>query len=195
MFQQSNNIGATSAPEAGESGDAAAAVAAAVVAAGVPAAWSESGSRLVSIPDVSGDVMRHFLLYLYGSRVPEDLEEQLAEELLIVADKYDVERLKNACESALSKCCETELGRTIGIDIDRLIVVQYQYVALTLSFQKNPRILVSSHSSRSHKNGRAFGAPPFKNNHCDGAYHFAGQGHNAEGSRLRARPRIYMLQK
>jgi len=70
--------------------------------AGNAASWSESGSGQIRIPDVGEDVMRHFLLYLYGSRVPVDMDEQLAEELLIVADKYDVERLKNACEVALS---------------------------------------------------------------------------------------------
>ena len=70
--------------------------------AGKDASWSESGSGQIRIPDVGEDVMRHFLLYLYGSRVPVDMDEQLAEELLIVADKYDVERLKNACEVALS---------------------------------------------------------------------------------------------
>jgi len=111
MFQQSNSIGATSAPEVRESSDTGAAA-----AAGVPAAWSESGSRLVSIPDVNDDVMRHFLLYLYGSRVPEDLDEQLAEELLVVADKYDVERLKNACESALS-------GSLTTSNVPRLLVI------------------------------------------------------------------------
>ena len=44
------------------------------------------------------------------------------------------------------------------------------------------------------KNGRAFGAPPLYYNHCVGARHFGGQGPNAEGSRLRARPRIYVIQ-
>jgi len=64
--------------------------------------WSESGSGIICIPDVGADVIRHFLLYLYGSRVPADMDEQLAEELLVIADKYDVERLRSACEVALS---------------------------------------------------------------------------------------------
>lgn len=71
--------------------------------AAAAASWSESGSGIISIPDVGEDVMRHFLLYLYGSQVPVDMDEQLAEELLVIADKYDVERLKSACEVALSK--------------------------------------------------------------------------------------------
>ena len=76
-----------------------------VAAAAAPplAAWRESGNGVIEIPDVDADVMRHFLLYLYGARVPEEMDEQLAEELLIVADKYDVDCLKLACEKALGE--------------------------------------------------------------------------------------------
>lgn len=80
------------------------------------ASWSESGSGIISIPDVGEDVMRHFLLYLYGSQVPVDMDEQLAEELLVIADKYDVERLKSACEVALS----TSLSEST---VPRLLVI------------------------------------------------------------------------
>lgn len=87
-----------------------------VVTAAATTSWSESGSGFISIPDVGEDVMRHFLLYLYGSRVPVDMDEQLAEELLVVADKYDVERLKNACEVALgASLSESSVPRLLVI--------------------------------------------------------------------------------
>ena len=75
------------------------------------------------IPDVGEDVMRHFLLYLYGSRIPAEMDEQLAEELLVVADKYDVERLKHACEIALGGWGFLVMGKSFyASDADNMTV-------------------------------------------------------------------------
>jgi len=65
------------------------------------ATWSETGSGFIIIPDAEADVMRIFLLYLYGAVVPTEVDEQLAEDLLALADKYHVDSLKMTCETSL----------------------------------------------------------------------------------------------
>ena len=54
----------------------------------------------MAVDNISPIVLWEFLRYLYtGEIVNLDIR---VEDLFVVADKYDVERLKNACEVALS---------------------------------------------------------------------------------------------
>ena len=48
-------------------------------------------------------VMRHFLHFLYTGELGAALDVQLAKDLFIAADKYQVQQLKTFCEAFMSK--------------------------------------------------------------------------------------------
>ncbi|KAG9439277.1 hypothetical protein H6P81_019442 [Aristolochia fimbriata] len=60
----------------------------------------ESRSGTIKISDVSYEVLRSFVRYLYTAEV--SLDEQLACELLILAEKYQVKHLKAFCEKFMT---------------------------------------------------------------------------------------------
>lgn len=57
----------------------------------------ESRSGTIKISDVSYEVLRAFVNYLYTAEAC--LDEQMACELLVLAEKYQVKHLKTFCES------------------------------------------------------------------------------------------------
>uniref|UniRef100_A0A803LHJ8 BTB domain-containing protein n=1 Tax=Chenopodium quinoa TaxID=63459 RepID=A0A803LHJ8_CHEQI len=59
----------------------------------------ESRSGTISISDVSYDALRAFVNYLYTAEAC--LDEQLACDLLVLAEKYEVKHLKMYCEKFL----------------------------------------------------------------------------------------------
>ncbi|KAJ6306924.1 hypothetical protein OIU78_022101 [Salix suchowensis] len=59
----------------------------------------ESRSGIIRISDVSYDVLRAFVNYLYTAE--EFFDEQMAYDLLILAEKYEVKHLKAYCEKFL----------------------------------------------------------------------------------------------
>lgn len=66
----------------------------------------ESKSGTIKISEVSYDALRSFVLYLYTADVP--LDEFMACELLILADKYQVKQLKSHCENFLISKLNTD---------------------------------------------------------------------------------------
>ena len=60
----------------------------------------ESQSNQITMVDVTPEIMRHVLRYLYSGTFPENMEE-LAFDLLPFADKYALEELKVRCENAI----------------------------------------------------------------------------------------------
>ena len=66
------------------------------------AGMKESESNVVEVTDVQPKVFKILLRFLYGS-VPEKSECDVWSELLVAADKYDVQHLKEACETSLVK--------------------------------------------------------------------------------------------
>ncbi|XP_058097407.1 BTB/POZ domain-containing protein At4g08455 [Magnolia sinica] len=60
----------------------------------------ESRSGTIKISDVSYDVLRSFVHYLYTAEV--FLDEQMACELLVLAEKYQVKHLKAFCEKFIT---------------------------------------------------------------------------------------------
>lgn len=60
----------------------------------------ESRSGIIKIHDVSYDVLRSFVHYLYTAEVL--LDEQLACDLLVLAEKYQVKHLKCFCEKFMT---------------------------------------------------------------------------------------------
>ncbi|PIA41908.1 hypothetical protein AQUCO_02100028v1 [Aquilegia coerulea] len=59
----------------------------------------ESRSGTIRISDVSYDALRNFVQYLYTAEV--SLDEQMACDLLVLAEKYEVKYLKSHCEKFL----------------------------------------------------------------------------------------------
>lgn len=59
----------------------------------------ESRSGTINISDVSYDALRAFVNYLYTAEA--SLDEQLACDLLVLAEKYEVKYLKTYCEKFL----------------------------------------------------------------------------------------------
>lgn len=66
----------------------------------------ESRSGMIKINDVSYDVLRLFVHYLYTAEVL--LDEQMACELLVLAEKYQVKHLKAFCEKFLTSKVHNE---------------------------------------------------------------------------------------
>lgn len=62
----------------------------------------ESQKSLMTITDVSEDIFELFFHFLYTDRIPT-LSLHQASDVLIVADKYDVETLKKKCDDMIVK--------------------------------------------------------------------------------------------
>ncbi|CAM0947074.1 unnamed protein product [Alopecurus aequalis] len=70
----------------------------------------------IHIEDVDAEVFEALLHYMYKDCLPAFMEEttekatKIAQQLLVVADQYKVERLKNMCESKLSKVIDVSIA-------------------------------------------------------------------------------------
>ncbi|KAL5714227.1 hypothetical protein ACHQM5_016217 [Ranunculus cassubicifolius] len=62
----------------------------------------EKKTGVVKMTDASRKVLESFVHYLYTAEAPLDLDENMACELLVLADKYQVNRLKCYCEDFLA---------------------------------------------------------------------------------------------
>ncbi|KAL6842080.1 hypothetical protein ACP4OV_028059 [Aristida adscensionis] len=72
----------------------------------------ENSSGLVEIKEMEADVFKSMLHFIYTDSVPEleeklEVETNLAQHLLVAADRYGLDRLKIICERRL----------TLGIDV------------------------------------------------------------------------------
>jgi len=63
----------------------------------------EQNSNVVEITDMDALVMHHFLHFLYTGELGAALDVQMAKDLFIIADKYQVHQLKTFCETFMSK--------------------------------------------------------------------------------------------
>jgi len=61
----------------------------------------ESHTNRVEVTDISPAVFKTVLKFLYGS-IPEQTEYEELKELIVAADKYEIDELKEMCESVLS---------------------------------------------------------------------------------------------
>ena len=69
----------------------------------------EARTRQVGILDIDFPVFKQLLLYLYTGRAPElRLDDEMAQQLLLAADKYDIQDLKDECQSLLHSRITTE---------------------------------------------------------------------------------------
>ncbi|RLN34506.1 BTB/POZ domain-containing protein [Panicum miliaceum] len=66
----------------------------------------ESRSGIIKIYDVSYDVLRAFVHYMYTAEAL--LDEQMASDLLVLAEKYEVKHLKTYCEKFITSKVNNE---------------------------------------------------------------------------------------
>mmetsp|Transcript_23155 Transcript_23155/g.35760 ORF Transcript_23155/g.35760 Transcript_23155/m.35760 type:complete len:409 (-) Transcript_23155:203-1429(-) len=81
--------------------------------------------KVASITDVSPDIFRHILFYVYGGRVPKDLKAH-AKSIINAADKYSIVNLKLEAEAVYVK--ETDI--TMDNAIDNLLYADAKNLAL-----------------------------------------------------------------
>ena len=62
----------------------------------------EKMTGVVDVPDIEPDVFKELLRYIYTGEVPWNRMDEVAAGLLAAADKYLLEKLKNACEEHLT---------------------------------------------------------------------------------------------
>ena len=87
---------------------------------------TESSSRIVVVNDIEPTVFRQLLRFLYTGDAPEmEDDENMTEQLFIAADKYQVDTLKDWCDSLLSKQINEE-------NAVRLLVLAHLHFALWL---------------------------------------------------------------
>ena len=87
---------------------------------------TESSSRIVVVNDIEPKVIRQLLRFLYTGDAPEvEDDEIMVEQLFIAADKYQVDTLKDWCDSLLSKQINEE-------NAVRLLVLAHLHYALWL---------------------------------------------------------------
>ncbi|XBH95396.1 hypothetical protein VPH35_085962 [Triticum aestivum] len=66
----------------------------------------ESSSRLIEIHDMEPDVFEALLHFIYTGKVSPMIDVVMASHLLVVADRYNIGRLKHICEEKL--CCHID---------------------------------------------------------------------------------------
>ena len=82
--------------------------------------------RAASITDVSPDIFRHLLFYVYGGRVPEEDLKAHAKGIIDAADRYSIVNLKLKAEAVYVK--ETDI--TMDNTIDNLLYADAKNLAL-----------------------------------------------------------------
>ena len=61
----------------------------------------EDPSTPIEITDVSPDVFRHLLYYIYGGKISDDDMKTIAKDIINAADRYGVTTLKLEAEACL----------------------------------------------------------------------------------------------
>eukprot|EP00984_Skeletonema_dohrnii_P021478 scaffold10746_cov76-Skeletonema_dohrnii-CCMP3373.AAC.2 len=82
--------------------------------------------RAASITDVSPDIFRHLLFYVYGGRVPEEDLKAHAQSIIDAADKYSIVNLKLEAEAVYVK----DIDITMDNAIDNLLYADAKNLAL-----------------------------------------------------------------
>ncbi len=70
--------------------------------------FEENTKNCVEIKDIGADMFSELLEYLYTSKLPEFTDEAKTIEILIIADKYQLNSLKTIAENELSSKITTE---------------------------------------------------------------------------------------
>ena len=66
-----------------------------------PGKFKEDQSRVVEITDIEPEVFQQLLRFVYTGNAPLMKEDSVAEQLLIAANKYQMDKMKAECEDTL----------------------------------------------------------------------------------------------
>ena len=66
-----------------------------------PGKFIEGQSRVVEITDIEPEVFQQLLRFVYTGNAPLMQEDSVAEQLLIAANKYQMDKMKAECERTL----------------------------------------------------------------------------------------------
>ena len=80
----------------------------------------EAHSKIISIEDTDVTSFKALLQFIYSGEIPEDLASS-PETYLLLAEKYDMQDLKDCCSLALAKnlACENVVDTLIRADLFR----------------------------------------------------------------------------
>ncbi|EFX86049.1 hypothetical protein DAPPUDRAFT_193467 [Daphnia pulex] len=95
----------------------------------------ESQTRRVIITDISTEVFRQLLIYLYTGYAPKLEEESMTPPLLEAAEKYGVEILKN-------QCCTDVLQKRVSLDNSINLLVWSHMHSITKLFEATMEFIV-----------------------------------------------------
>ena len=72
------------------------------------AKMKESESRKVTIEDIKPEIMAEMLYFLYTGLVRKDVSKDSVVDLLVAADKYQMDTLRNICQDKLSSALDAK---------------------------------------------------------------------------------------
>jgi hypothetical protein len=107
-----------------------------VFAAMLQADFVESKTRIVNIADIDMDVFKEMLTYMYTGKAPNLVKKNFARSVYEVADKYDIELLKNVCEDLLV----TQLSNSNAIEL----LVWAQFYSLPKLIEKTVQFIAKN---------------------------------------------------
>ena len=87
-----------------------------------PGKFKEGQSRTVEITDIEPEVFQQLLRYVYTGNAPLMQKDSVAEQLLIAANKYQIDKMKAECEDTL-------VGKIALDNAIRFLVTAHLYVA------------------------------------------------------------------
>jgi len=129
----------------------------------------EGREGVVHVEDVDPDIFRECLRYIYSGKCSPHILEDYTLEILTVADKYDLPRLKRECESLLlsrlsvttapSTLCQADMYHAVQLKylvLDFIVSHFYEVIAME-DFKdwsiENPQLVAEIHEALSVKNG------------------------------------------
>lgn len=102
----------------------------------------EKQDGIVEIKDVCMNVFKSFIKYLYTNEVEDKVLEELAEDLMMVADKYNIQCLRSKCESYLCEKMSEENAMYFLLKADKFNFAALKQCALFL-IKANPKTVQS----------------------------------------------------
>ena len=68
----------------------------------------ESQESVITVQDISPQIFKHLLEFIYTDCIPQPLSNELTIEILVAANKYGMDRLKRLCEKQLVQVIDLE---------------------------------------------------------------------------------------
>ena len=122
----------------------------AIVAAGSPVLsamfqhdFEENRTRVVDIEDTRPEVFQQLLHYLYTGTAPKMEKEDITVDLLVAADKYGVEALKNECSIIIG--CNLNVNNVVSVMILAHLHSIPNLYNVAINFMAKNSLVICSH--------------------------------------------------